>query len=40
MKKSYLLGAALMALTWTSCTQDDSLNLVGVSLRRNAYCSV
>lgn len=28
MKKSYLLGAALMALTWTSCTQDDSLNLV------------
>ena len=29
MKKSYLLGAALMALTCTSCTQDDSLNLIG-----------
>ncbi len=28
MKKNYLLGMAFMALTWTSCTQDDSLNLV------------
>ena len=29
MKRNYLLGIAFMALTWTSCTQDDSLNLAG-----------